>query len=38
MHDRDWAAWYVNHPHAWIEDFAETWRVIGWYALADSLR
>jgi hypothetical protein len=32
---RDPAEWYANHPHAWIEDWIETWRVVGWHASRD---
>jgi hypothetical protein len=32
---RNWREWYANHPHAWAGDWAETWRVVGWYASRD---
>jgi hypothetical protein len=35
MHNRNWRDWYALHPHAWIEDWIETWRVVGWYASQD---
>jgi hypothetical protein len=28
--------WYDDHPHAWIEDWADMWRVIACYVVADA--
>lgn len=35
---RNWKAYYAEHPDAWAEDWAEVWRVVGWYAAHDEVR